>query len=317
MALPNKEKTWVFDYINEQISSDTLETLVDSTWLHIKNSLVGLGWTVRGSSNGTTADTSDNWDTVADLVHSSGAHSWIVLRHSTMDLEICIDLDTTVPEYFDMWVARSAYNLAAPVTTAKPTATTEWQIHSSATLCSAAAVRTITHVIGTDESPGNVTAILVYWADADYYIVECSHFIFAIPEDAPSGWTTPAIFSTKVNTANGPTAMYSTDTNNHMFVGTSKYNFYCTGECVNGTLLTYKYQGFPCDLDTDAGRLLSSIGIFSVDSGARGVNGRLPDIYWAPAHDTHGSVYDATSKTWIKLGALFLPWDGATTPRIV
>ena len=319
MAIPVKEKTWVYDYANHQILNDSGETLSDNTLLYIKNTMVSLGWTVRGSSDGTTANTSDNWTDDTDLVHSSGAHSWIVLRNSTLDIEICFDLNTVTTNVIDVWAARTAYNLASPVTTAKPTSTNEWEIGNSwNVLYSTACVRSIVHILATDESPAENTLIMVYTTTLDYYDAKCSYLMLYKPEDAPSGWTTPAAAMVGDSVEEGPTTVhFSSDTANHMFVGTNKYNFYCTGECANGALLPVQYDGYPVDLDTDGGKIIGAIGLFSTDTGARGSNGRLPDTYWAPAHDAHGALYSDTTKSWVKLGAFLLPWDGESITKTV
>lgn len=46
-------------------------------WFNLKESLKSIGWTVSGSSDGSTADTSDNWPTETSI---NGSNRWMVLK---------------------------------------------------------------------------------------------------------------------------------------------------------------------------------------------------------------------------------------------
>ena len=131
MALPTLEKTWQFDVNQVTPTVGVLETDMDTMILKLKNSLIGFAstpWTVVRSSNGVTVAASDLWSTIADLVHSSSARSWIVLKQTGCggqgNLQICLDLNSSAQNNHDLYVSWHA-GFGAGTTSARPTATDE------------------------------------------------------------------------------------------------------------------------------------------------------------------------------------------------
>ena len=94
MSFPSQQKSYDFSFCNKQITDNSNECVVDNTLLHIKNSMVSLGWSVKASSDGGMASAEDRWSSDAHLVHNYAgfAHSWIVFDNSELDLEVCFDL---------------------------------------------------------------------------------------------------------------------------------------------------------------------------------------------------------------------------------
>lgn len=96
-------------------------------------------WTVVASSDGVTANASDNWADETDCIWdtSGDAHSWVVLRHANYfgtgdELEICLDLSeaasTTRGGTMGVYLSRTGFDVSSPVTTARPTAADEVEI---------------------------------------------------------------------------------------------------------------------------------------------------------------------------------------------
>jgi hypothetical protein len=90
MPVPALQKTWRFN-INRTQRGNLNLPWHQEMMLKIKAALIGDGlwdtvptgiWTVHSSSNGSVADTSDNWNTAADIVsdQEGDAHSWIVFN---------------------------------------------------------------------------------------------------------------------------------------------------------------------------------------------------------------------------------------------
>jgi hypothetical protein len=81
MANPTLQRNWTSSQNQTPSDQTTQEKQGASILLALKNAFVSAGWTVTQSSDSVTANSSDNWSTITDVVHaSSGAHSWIVLR---------------------------------------------------------------------------------------------------------------------------------------------------------------------------------------------------------------------------------------------
>jgi hypothetical protein len=317
MSLPTLDKEWVFTEVNQEINELTNADLIKTTWLTIKNSLKTLGWVVRGSSNGVVANTNDNWTTISDLVFSSGSHSWIVMSNTALSIEICIDFDSSTVYYFDFWLARSSYNLGSPSISAKPTATYEWQIYAGETFISSTTLKTNVHILSSNEASPHCTIVMVCNAQDSSYGYTCTYFIFNKPKNVSENWVNPCVLLTENNYSNGPTQEhYTTKSDNFLFHSTNKYNFYCTGETVDGGLIVNRINGFPADLSSTGGKVFSPIGIFCDEVGARGSNGVIQDLWWGPLHDAIGTLYSSTSKTFLKVGDLIVPWDGVSIPKL-
>lgn len=79
--MPTPARTWTISQNNATSDKTSDGTQVKEILLDIKTKMLACGWTVTQSSDSSTADTSDNWSNVGDVVHAtSGAHSWIVLK---------------------------------------------------------------------------------------------------------------------------------------------------------------------------------------------------------------------------------------------
>lgn len=114
---------------------------------HMKNTLAGgtVGgtrhansvWTVKGSSDGTTAalDNVDRWSTISNLVFnaSGSAHSWIVLENATLGYQVCIDCNQLAATNIGFAATEIATPFTGGSSTTRPTATNEFLMGSNST----------------------------------------------------------------------------------------------------------------------------------------------------------------------------------------
>ncbi len=114
---------------------------------HMKNTLAGgtlFGtrhansvWTVMGSSNSTVAamDAVDRWTTFANLIWAANgtAHSWIVLRNTTLGYEVCLDCNPASSTNMGFAVAEIATPFTGGTTLTRPTATNEFCMGNTGT----------------------------------------------------------------------------------------------------------------------------------------------------------------------------------------
>lgn len=94
-------------------------------------------WTVLGSSNSTTAalDATDRWTTYTNIVQANNgtAHSWIVLRNSTLGYDLLLDANSSTTTTGRIAVAPSSTTFTGGSTTAGPTSTAEIDLLSTST----------------------------------------------------------------------------------------------------------------------------------------------------------------------------------------
>jgi hypothetical protein len=145
-ALPAVTKTYSargnVPYTNVLTTLAVAQSAIWALKEHMKNTAVGGStsgtrhansvWTVRYSCDSVTAgvagDGVDRWTTFANLIwNSSGsAHSWIVLRNTTLGYEVCIDLNSASSASARIAVAEIATPFTGGTTTTGPTATNEF-----------------------------------------------------------------------------------------------------------------------------------------------------------------------------------------------
>lgn len=74
-------RTWTISLNNSFSDQDDQAVQFRESCFAFKQLLIAAGWTVARSSNGATADATDNWATAADVTFGSlGNGSWVVLR---------------------------------------------------------------------------------------------------------------------------------------------------------------------------------------------------------------------------------------------
>ena len=78
--MPTLTRSWTSSQNNVPSDQTTTSAQAKEILLDMKNQMVNAGWTVTQSSDASTTNDSDLWDTVADITGDAGVHSWIVLK---------------------------------------------------------------------------------------------------------------------------------------------------------------------------------------------------------------------------------------------
>jgi hypothetical protein len=202
MALPALTKTWQYALNNSWGTSGS--ALIDHQIVmrSIKNALKAFAtnaWTVRGSSNGSTAgmDTTDRWSANGDLVWaaSGAAHSWIVLRQAAIAgaAEVCIDLTPLEngvqgPRATIVWSASAGFTGGS--VTNRPTATDEMVLLNGVSWMGTTSASSSFTARGhmRMSSDGQATRVLVHVAN-----VPVSLWLFDKAQNPATGWSNPSV----------------------------------------------------------------------------------------------------------------------------
>lgn len=309
MSLPTLTKTWQFDVNNAISATGSVEGDVNALFLAIKNAMLAFGssaWTVVSNSNGSATSSSDLWSTAADIVHSSGAHSWIVLKQTGMcsgNFQICWDFNSATAYTGNFIISQNA-GFTGGTTTARPTATDEVVILSNTTLVY------ITSDVSTrwsimQASDGTSTRIFVAHSGAIK-----STLLIETPVNAVSGWSNPhAVLYL-------PT---SAITSGDLF---SSYNWKNKIGSTSATGITLVEGGnsFIATTDTVWGNIANEItnewpmyplGFAVNTTGVRGRHGSFCDMWAGSGAISTGDTYpgDGTNQ-FVQWSYLIFPWDG-------
>ena len=209
MALPTIARTWQFRVNQVHVGQGTtlaqsralMRSLKDSlkvsgSWTNGANGAITPtgGWTVIGSSDGSTAamDGVDRWAADSNLVWNGTTRSWIVLQQTGIaaKLQVCIDLNSGTDTNASVLVSGTGFGAANGGTdgsiTARPTALNSVTYLSAAAWGSPGATTTqsILHVMLTAD--GKSTVILVC---RNNKLV--AFWNFTLPDQPRSGWTNP------------------------------------------------------------------------------------------------------------------------------
>lgn len=316
MALPNIDLTWRAN-INQTIAaSGTLLTTNRRVVRAIKDSLISSAgynvapaslWTVRGSSDGSTAglDSTDRWTSDGALVwaNAGAAHSWIVLRQTGIatNFEMCLSLEPASAPGSGMTIAVSpSAGFTGGSTTARPTATDEHVTAKTAILGTSGDGTYRLHVLMSND--GKSVYIFVFQGGAIL-----STILVGVPKQSVSGWVNPSWFYFNSGSAALDTATFVSTVTPPVrgrAAGVTM-NIYFTGEGVSTGLLTTGFTG-PNDLSSESP--LFPIGIASSTSTASGRHGVVYDLWWGINAYANGDTYPGdASRQFVQLGDLVVP----------
>lgn len=311
MSLPTLTKTWQFDVNNAISATGSTEDNVDTLILAIKNAMIGFassGWTVEKSSNGTTTASSDLWSTIADVVHSSGAHSWIVLKQTGMcsgNFQICWDFNSPTT-YIGTFVVSANAGFTGGTTSGRPTATDEQIVVSSNALFGVSSdVSTRWSVMQT--SDGTSTRILVAHSGAIKTTI-----LIETPGNAVSNWTNPyAVLYLGYNTVTY--GEIYTSYNWKSRIGSTS---------ATGIILSEGTSAGPGAGDSTWGQIANELtnewpmwplGLAFSTAGVRGRHGSLTDLWTGSYSIAVGDTYPADgSNQFVQWSYLIFPWDGGS-----
>lgn len=319
MGLPTIEKTWIHTEVNQNLSAGTSNALAQLTMYSLKDSLVTLNWEVVASSNATSAGESDYWSSSSDCVWNEvSARSWIVLRNTTIDIELCIELDSNTYAFANLLFSRAGFS-GFTSTTARPTATDEYAALTDGFWGhDPGSTQMGLHVLATSDGANGPENTLVFFA-SDYNNGTQCWMINKISTTHNNAGNPVHIATSDTYSSWQPTMsiLYDTSSRQRLFSGDANYaSVWCTAQCFGSGdwRITASTGGSPSDLDS--GYPADQIGIFCYNLGARGKVGYLKDIWWGRETHLTGDTYPSTANTYAKFGAIIIPWGNETTPYL-
>lgn len=322
MALPTVDKTYEFD-LNNQVTAQgsrlaTLQLLMRT----LKDALINSGtftaeWTVSRSSNGTTADASDNWTADADLVWDTAgnSHSWIVLRQTGISatFEICIDLQDSSTNYtIDLIVSHNTF--LGGTTTNRPTATGEVTLFSSqhwASASSSANDSIMWHMLLSTD--GAVTRIFMTRNS-----VTQAYWWFEVPRNAVSGWNNPVAvgMDATIGTEVISIAQLTTGAAPIQGIGAlgTSMGLFSTIPLINTNSIVQQTTGNSFSGNENAW----DMNLYSSTEGSKGHHAALRDVWWLSDQPITGDHVPSGDDQFVVFGSepILVPWDNVTTIQV-
>lgn len=312
MPIPTLEDTYQVSPNHRIEASGVALTDNKAVLLAIKNSLLTLDYVLTKSSNGTVANTDDNWDTGADLVwNAAGAHSWALFTEAEgSQLLISMDCASADGHLASFFLSASG-GFTGGSTTANPTST------DSTPLASGAAWG------GVTSSDSDILINIIKGALGILHVVILSanavlgYWLVAKVKDPTgtldpyTGWDPAYVGYVRA----GADAMDKAN-----LFDSDKVHAYLTGG-VNDGLVSFfmtaeAYGEGPIfsestNDDQTSEYPLSPIGLFSTTATRKGRKGSLYDMWWGLTINSTGDTYPKDgSRQLIQVGDLVLPWNG-------
>lgn len=324
MALPTLERTWQITP-NVRITAAAEVTFSQNCLYEFKEAFIGfatLPWTVVGSSDGSVAalDAVDRWTTPGDITFSTGAgQSWMVLENASGN-QLCIYVDTSsistedIPFYFS-----PSANFSGGTTSARPTATDEFEIHT-----------TISQWLGGRNPPGTNDFIWQFWHSTDGQATRWVMFEtgtplvcgFIEPIDQPrTGHSDPYVATVITSTTPGNQASTLSFDGEEWrsydsgFGGLFQMYMVAPARMISGSVaIRDNTVGASAVEDFDNEYWFVTTGLMGSDIGVRGPKGRMVDFFLC-----QGSIFangdtfpTGGGKQFIVIGDILYPWDGVT-----
>jgi hypothetical protein len=323
MALPTLDKSWIFKTNillpttgaavadHQQLLLAIKQALTVATgWTDSTGATVvnAYPWTVSASSNGTVADTNDNWNSTSDLVYGANI-SWIVLRQAQINAkyEICLSRGPTNYYYYvNTYVSHNfGFDLTGLLTTTPPTATDRIQHHSTGYITgvtSATADYSMTVAMSTD---GQCRRVMIYTASNFRTL-----WIWDKPKNPVTGWLNPSICLMQ---SNGGTLVPSAYTELTDYAQISSWIkglgtwLYTTTEFY-GTAALGENLAYPNQVTGEW--QLDPLGLASASSGRYGRHGEIFDLWYTSTALTQGvSLPSSSNRQFMVLPYLVHPWN--------
>ncbi len=348
MPLPELAKTWQFadnaavSTVNRLVTADVdLDAVAKKLIFELKKILTSFPsspWTVRGSSDGTTAaamDGVDRWASAANVVGANPGtnHSWIVLRqtgvHATF--EVCIDMTDT--QEFQCTTVVSAAGFTGGSLTARPTATDEIVLINDTAWFSTSNSNHYVHA--AQSTDGQCTRVVVWRGGTNL----CLFWLFDKVKNPVPNWAIPYVAVTHNSQGVAPAYANSMDSAVGAYLGnllSSGGNSVARGYHAGGSMrLAFTAEGA-----VQTGSLSLANGIDGIGDGPNEISGEWPMYPFGLASNTsgrkgrHGAVFDlwnapvgvadgdtlgpsSSERRFVKFGTMWFPWTGdATVPLL-
>jgi hypothetical protein len=274
------DKTWAVD---EYLTSDVgvVAENVKEVLYHIKRMMCLHGWTVVASSNGTTADTNDNWNSRTDIVGATAgtAHSWIVLQNTAIaaTFQVCFDMASATISSMSSAVSYSGAFSNFTSTLNRPTATDEAVILSVAQWH----VNVDTQYAVTMYYSSDNKCNRIYFCPVGYHSSSAyqTFFIFDSPKDPASWWDEPWIAGVKFL---APTYINLNSSSSNSKLYTRINGTRCDLAWASWGTTSGAYGSLTSGLgqDYNGAYVLSPIPIISITAARPGIIGLVYDLYW-------------------------------------
>ena len=308
MPLPSLSKTWQHT-VNQSAAAQGSANATNRNVLRlIKNALNGFGsnpWTVVSSSNGTVANSSDNWNSTSDMVgaNAGSPHSWIVLRQTGIatNFELCIDCSSATGAVGTIVISPSA-GFTGGSTTARPTATDEIVVINGSTWTNNSSDVTVRYSV-SQSTDGQCTRV---WGAAAGSVV--FFWVFDKPADPVTGWSNPSAswaisgpgtYSTVVSTSAGRMRSGST---------TGSLQMICDGGTTSAANDT-TWANVANEISSEWA--IYPMSFACTTSTIRGRHGRFFDLWASSSALATGDTFPGDgSATFVQVGIVVLPWNG-------
>ncbi len=338
MTLPTKTYTWEFklnqglngylyDYDGAQ-SETGISTQGYLLWM-IKEALKDSStftspWVVKGSSDKYTAGAMDNvdrWTDAAKVKEGSTNHSWIVLEQAGLGgSQLLIDLINTY-NYASAWAYRrfstdkfdtGGTQSAAP-TSSGVTVTMSGQ--SGHNWCDDSySFQNYMFYLNTAMSTNGEMTISWIWAGNDVRFI----MILAKIKNAHASQTRPYICYwpdiNGVGARAGNADFFESNYGHSEINGVDSSIVFPTHGYSSNYVTELDWAGGVSRNDFTGEYMMWPMHIACENVGQRGWFGQLPDVYNAPYNSITPQGAMTSGKEWVKVGGLWLPWDGSTTP---
>lgn len=331
-GLAYENGTWEFD-VNNTYLGDTVALLKKDLSWELKVALAGFTvWSVVGSSDSSTVkqvgdQSPDLWLTDANVVSSTGAHSWIVFENSVTGEQLLLDLKyASTDRYWYISLSPGGlFTTSGATTSVAPTATDEIVAADNTEAFMSTSGTGTTGVLHTmvsgdgkclriaffTEKPGWYGAGMLYLFDSVYGTSDiwtatnkkCVYF----PNSYSTGGASPGIASPKVDDLRDERWYCNLKTE---ALSEASIPCFSTVEGYGAVRVSALNQVLPLNGD---GYPLSPIGLFRPSLEYGGSIGRLKDIYWMNENHAYYDTYAGplAARGWLVFGAIVLPWDGS------
>ena len=320
MALPALTKTWVITP-NNRITYVSLNDTMARYLFGVKAFLKTNGYTVRGSSDGTTGamDLVDRWATFANVTTRATAaaavQSWIVLRDGN-GVDILLTYQGASDDIARISFSPGQLFVAAGTPTHQPPATAEQVVSSAVTLIGVSA--TVDRLwFGWVSSDFKMCRFAIarsgVWLGRSWGIEEVTPQVVSPAVFTPSVWGFAMTIGTAYfSTASGVARAVISGTPFSCVVG---FGIEVLGNnVVNASTIKPEVQG-------GAGYLFHPLSVWSNTTSCRGKLGNVIDWWGGRTDAEHGSLYGgakqfiavASAPSVAGAGSVW-PWNGVTTP---
>lgn len=311
MAMPTLEKTWSF-YVNQSFFGADANNDAQLFWYGVKEELANnmVGCSIAGSSDSITAgmDGADRIGSATEIVGTTGAHSWIVIKFANIGgLSWLIDFSTANEYQAAMYVSLAGFT--GGTTSTRPTATDEQlvQANTAQTVTSAHQVKRLHLMHSTDGQQVRI----VNTEGGNIY----GWFHAGVAADAITGWSTNVWVSTRWQGSSATNAMHSaslwsSSSYGYAWHGSVAGAIYLSAEGANGASLMAGHT-YPNDISGEWP--IIPIGIWSPTATMRGRHGRIPDLWFGSASANDGDTMPGDgSRAFAQFNDLIFPWNGST-----